>query len=59
MNSLAGDLAILVSVSDLLRHWRGTHLLEGHSAIPVNGSDSDQTLERNSLAGGTFSHFCQ
>jgi len=54
--------AILISGSDLLKHWRGTHMLEGCSAILISESDSPQkkkTLERDSHAGGVFSHSCQ
>ena len=58
-NSHSGCMcsAILVSSSDLLRHWRETHSLDMCSAIH-QWLSSAQTLKSNSLPGCTFSHSC-
>jgi hypothetical protein len=36
---LSTKLAILVSDSDLLKHWRATYFLDECSAILISGSD--------------------
>ena len=36
---LYGCSPVLVSSSDLLKHWRATHSLDGYSPILVSGSD--------------------
>ena len=44
--------AILISGSDLLKHWRATHTLDECSAILVSGFNAlKQTLESNSHSG--------
>ena len=49
---------ILISGSDLLKHWKWTHSLDLCSAILVSGSDLLKHW-RNSLAGCVFSHSWQ
>ena len=52
-------LDILISSSDLLKHQRWTHPLDGCSTILVSGSDLLKHQRGNSLAGYMFSSSCQ
>ena len=54
-----GCSPVLVSGSDLIKHWRSTHILDGCSPVLVSGTDPLKYWRGDSLAGWVFTRSYQ